>query len=570
MPKYFLKFYKLFNILNSKVKDSLSKLLFKDIGYNPMIISVLINCFLFLLLLLLTTPVYRSNDDIILNLTSAGFFGKGNTEFLLFGNIILGKLLKLFYSISSQYNWYLIFLIFTQFISHIIILYYLLKANNKYFTIFIYICMFFIFSINLFTEINFSGSSLIALSGALVIIFSILNKKHTNFLDYVLLFFLFTISLLIRKDTFYIYCFIFLLFPILYFNRWKTILFIFSISFISFVFVYSYNGSYYKKKDPLQLEYRKAGRIMIDGIVKPTIPELSKLGWDKEDYEIYASFKGIDNIFYSKSSVISLSKEISYKIDYKKILFAPYSLVLYIIGDIYYYSTGLILILVLFYFMRKTLRFFFLINSIWVIIFFILGIIAVHYRQYVYYAILFYLTTIGIFYAIQRANSGRLQIKLREKINYVTVLMVILIVVSLTNIVHNNLPKRNSVYAGYDNKAIELMNSDKIFLIVGQESDYFFGKWSIFKSIKNNSDDRLKERIVPLGWFINSIQFESIIKGSVIQKLISGNIYFLGKDDQLFDNLERFIFKHYSIMVSFEEINDYKYSKVYKLINQNI
>lgn len=430
--------------------------------------------------------------------------------------------------------------------------------------------MFFIFSINLFTEINFSGSSLIALSGALVIIFSILNKKHTNFLDYVLLFFLFTISLLIRKDTFYIYCFIFLLFPILYFNRWKTILFIFSISFISFVFVYSYNGSYYKKKDPLQLEYRKAGRIMIDGIVKPTIPELSKLGWDKEDYEIYASFKGIDNIFYSKSSVISLSKEISYKIDYKKILFAPYSLVLYIIGDIYYYSTGLILIMVLFYFMRKTLRFFFLINSIWVIIFFILGIIAVHYRQYVYYAILFYLTTIGIFYAIQRANSGRLQIKLREKINYVTVLMVILIVVSLTNIVHNNLPKRNSVYAGYDNKAIELMNSDKIFLIVGQESDYFFGKWSIFKSIKNNSDDRLKERIVPLGWFINSIQFESIIKGSVIQKLISGNIYFLGKDDQLFDNLERFIFKHYSIMVSFEEINDYKYSKVYKLINQNI
>jgi hypothetical protein len=66
------------------------------------------------------------------------------------------------------------------------------------------------------------------------------------------------------------------------------------------------------------------------------------------------------------------------------------------------------------------------------------------------------------------------------------------------------------------------------------------------------------------------MQFESIINGSVIQKLISGNIYFLGKDDQLFDNLERFIFKHYSIMVSFEEINDYKYSKVYKLVNQNI
>jgi hypothetical protein len=113
------------------------------------------------------------------------------------------------------------------------------------------------------------------------------------------------------------------------------------------------------------------------------------------------------------------------------------------------------------------------------------------------------------------------------------------------------------------------MNSNKKFLIVGPESEYFLGKWSIFKSIRNNSDEQLKERIVPLGWFINSIQFESIINGSVIQKLISGNIYFLGEDDQLFDNLERFILKRYSLRVSFEEINDYKYSKVYKLINNS-
>jgi hypothetical protein len=308
---------------------------------------------------------------------------------------------------------------------------------------------------------------------------------------------------------------------------------------------------------------------MIDGIVKPSIPELSKLGWDKEDYEIYASFKGIDNIFFSKSSVVTLSKEISYKIDYKKILFSPYSLVLNIKNDIYYYAPGLILILILFYLMRRAVRFFFLIYSLWILAFFVLGIIVVHYRLYVYYAIFFYLSTIGIFYVIQRTNSHVLQIKIKEKINYVTLLLFILILVSITNIIHNNLSRRDSVYSGYNNKVIELMNSNKKFLIVGPESEYFLGKWSIFKSIRNNSDEQLKERIVPLGWFINSIQFESIINGSVIQKLISGNIYFLGEDDQLFDNLERFILKRYSLRVSFEEINDYKYSKVYKLINNS-
>lgn len=569
MANYLLKLYKTVNIYNSKIKDPLSKILNKDIGNNPFIISVLINCFLFLFLLLITTPVYRSNDDIILNLISAGFFGKENTEFILFGNIILGKFLKLVYNILPQYNWYLLFLIFTQFLSHVVIVYYLLKASNKYLTLFIYISLFCIFSVNLITEINFFGSSLIALSGALVIIFSILNKKRTNFLDCILLFLLFTISIFIRKDTFYIYCYIFLLFPVLYLNRWKTILFIFSISVISFVSIYSYNDSYYKKKDPLQVEYRKAGRIMIDGIVKPSIPELSKLGWDKEDYEIYASFKGIDNIFFSKSSVVTLSKEISYKIDYKKILFSPYSLVLNIKNDIYYYAPGLILILILFYLMRRAVRFFFLIYSLWILAFFVLGIIVVHYRLYVYYAILFYLSTIGIFYVIQRTNSHVLQIKIKEKINYVTLLLFILILVSITNIIHNNLSRRNSVYSGYNNKVIELMNSNKKFLIVGPESEYFFGKWSIFKSIRNNSDEQLKERIIPLGWFINTIQFESIVNGSVIQILIRGNIYFLGEDDQLFDNLERFILKHYSLRVSFEEINDYKYSKVYKLINNS-
>jgi hypothetical protein len=96
----------------------------------------------------------------------------------------------------------------------------------------------------------------------------------------------------------------------------------------------------------------------------------------------------------------------------------------------------------------------------------------------------------------------------------------------------------------------------------------FFGKWSIFKSIHNNSEERLKGQIIPLGWFINTIQFETLVNGSVIQLLINGQIYFLGEDDQLFENLKSFIFSHYSLHVNFEKITDYKYSKVYKLISE--
>jgi hypothetical protein len=280
VPAYLLKVYKFLNTLNRKIKEKVFNFLFKEICFYPLFSSIIINSLIFLLLFLFTTPVYRSNDDIILNLISSGFFGNGNTEFVLFGNIILGKLLKLCYDISSQYNWYLLFLIFIQFLSHVIILYYLLKASNKYFTLFIYLSLFSIFSVNLFSKINFSGTSLIALSVSLFIIYSILNKKSAIVLDYIFSLFLFAISILIRKDTFYIFCFIFSLFPILYSKRRKEVLVIFTISVICFISIYSFNGSYYKKEDPLQIEYRKANRIMLDGIIKPSISELTVHGWD--------------------------------------------------------------------------------------------------------------------------------------------------------------------------------------------------------------------------------------------------------------------------------------------------
>jgi hypothetical protein len=570
MINYPIKLFKRIDVHCSNFKTKLSGYLFKDLGNKSLIISVITNCFLFLVLILIATPVYRSNDDIVLNLVSSGFFGKANAEFLLFGNILYGKLLKLLYTTGPHFNWYLLSLVFFQFISYVLILYYLLKINRRLFTIFIYVSLFLIFGANMFAEINFSGTSLIALSSSLLILFSILNKKGTNIPDYVLFILTFVISIAVRKDSFYIFCYIFLLFPIFYYIRWRKVLFVFALSFVCFASLYIYNNRYYTEKDPLQIEYRKAGRLMLDGIVKPSETELTKRGWDQEDYELFASFKGVDNNFYSKNNVVSLAKEIKYKIDFKKILLSPYSLILNVINDIYYYSIGLALILILFYLMRKPSRFFFVIYSFWILTFFVLGIVIVHYRLYVYYAVLFYLGTIGAFYVIQESNSRIFQINIKRKINYVILFLIALILITLINIIHNKQLLKKDVFADYENKVIELKDSDKKFLIVGQESEYFLGKWSIFKSVKNNSEDRLRERIVSLGWFINTIQFERIVNGSVIQLLLRGDIFFLGEDDQLFKRLEIFILKHYSLKVNFEEINNYKYSKVYKLtINNN-
>lgn len=566
--------YKLFRKLNSIkniFNNNFSKFLLNDVNFNPLILSIVLNSFLYTLLIIFTIPGYRSNDDILLNLISSGFFGKETSEYLLFGSTILGNLFKLLYNIVPKYNWYLIFLILTQFLSHVFALYYFLKASNKYFTLFIYLCLFFIFSVNLYTEINFSGTSLVALSVSFLILYTILNKKKVIIFDYILLFLSSSVAFLIRKDVFYIFCFIFILYTILYLKSWKELLTIFTVITICFLLFNIYNTNYYKSIDPVQLQYQKARVSIIDWSIKPSNAELANHGWDKEDYDLFISFKGLDNIFYNKASIVNLSKSISYKVDYNKILLSPYALILYVINDFYYYSFSLVFLFILFYLMRKSLRFFFSMHLFWILSFFILAIIIVHYRQYVYYTLLFYLSLSGCFYILQKTNSNKLQTSLRKSISYIFLILFSLSSISLVIIIHNRIiqNRKNTkevVFNNYDNKIIELQNSNKKFLVVGEESESLFSRWATFRSLKNNSDKRLEGKIIPAGWFINTVQYDRIVNGSVIKLLIEGNIYFLGKDEELFNNLKKFVFKHYNLKVDFIELDSYKCSPVYKLI----
>ena len=567
MTNYFLKAYKKVNILNRKIKETFSILLFKELAFNPLLISFLINIFLYLLLFLITTPVYRSNDDIISNLTSAGFFGKENTEFLIFGNIIFGKLLKLFYDMSSQYNWYLLFLLFTQILSHILILYYLLKVCKKYISLFVYICLFSIYSINLFTEISFSGTSLIALSGSLLILYYILQKKGREVSGYFWFFILLLISLIIRKDTFLIFCYLFFIFPILFIRKWKDLLLILSFSIICNISLNALNKYFYEKVDPLQLEYQKARVLFQDRNLYLTETELEKTGWSNEDYNMYAGFKGIDNLFYNKKSVINNSKIVSYKLDFRRILLSPYSLSLYFIGDIYYYSLGFIFLFFQFFHLRRTRKFLFSIISVWVLLFFILGIIAVHYRLYIYYTILFYLCLVGAFLVLQKTNLLYCQSLLRKSGTYVIIILLFTVSISLVRIIHNNKKIKNLNYPNFNIKVDELKSSNKRFLIIGDESEYIFGKLSIFQTYNNNIEVRLKELLIPIGWFINTIQFDRIVNGSVMHLLMDGDIYILGTDKDFFNSIKKFINVHYNLQVDFLELDDYKFSKAYKLIS---
>jgi hypothetical protein len=379
------------------------------------------------------------------------------------------------------------------------------------------------------------------------------------------------VAFLIRKDVFNIFCFIFLLYIILYLKEWKKLLIIFSVITVCFLGSNAYTVHYIKNIDPIQLQYQKARVSIIDWGIKPTETELENLGWNQGDYELLINFKGIDNTFYSKAAIIDLSKSISYKIEINKILSAPYTFLLYFISDIYYYSIGLIFLSVLYYSMRKYLRFIFSFQLIWILFFYILAIIIVHYRLYIYYTLLFYLSIIGSIYIVQKANSKNLQAILYRNISYLFLILFSLCSTSSIFIIHNrivqfHLKSTTSVFNSFDKKIVELQMSNKQFLTVGEESESLFSKWATFRSLKNNSDERLAGRIIPTGWFINTVQFDNIVNGSIIKSLIEGHLYFLGNDKEFFIDLKGFILRHYSLKVDIIEDGSFQYSKVYRLI----
>jgi hypothetical protein len=142
--------------------------------------------------------------------------------------------------------------------------------------------------------------------------------------------------------------------------------------------------------------------------------------------------------------------------------------------------------------------------------------------------------------------------------------------VSLINIIHNRLVQDNhrtnvSAFDSFDNKIVELQNSNKKFIIVGEESESLLSKWATFRTLRNNSDKRLEGKLIPTGWFINTIQFDRIVNGSFIKQLVDGDICILGKDEEFFNNLKIFIYKHYNLKVEFSKLESYKYSEIFRI-----
>lgn len=181
---------------------------FKHLFSKPIyifIISVSINVLLFTLFFCFISPRFQTNDDIAIMEFAAGMRTGQPSEYLIYINVIIGKLLSFLYLNFPFVNWYPIFFYLIHFISMTIILYCFLLNKKNIYGVLIFLLVFSFLELYLLTNLQFTTTAFIAGLAGFILLITYLDEKGKKFYPAMIIsILLLTVSGLIRRSTFYL------------------------------------------------------------------------------------------------------------------------------------------------------------------------------------------------------------------------------------------------------------------------------------------------------------------------------------------------------------------------------
>lgn len=245
----------------------------------------------FIILMILFPLIYDTNDDFWMNAIASGAYSGSPSEFLVFTNIVIGKILKVFYSILPDYNWYSLYMLSSLFLGYVAIQFsfYKLKAN---YTIRI-IRHILIFTVLFFTltQSGFTRTAAIVAAGGFLMVFTY-NKKSYFILCVGI--FLTVLSFLIRPAVFYMYLLLFMpfIFVLVLKKKYLKLLY-FTAAFLLVFFSNIYNSAVMEANDEYA-KYRAFNSIRASllnshnpNMNKDNVePLLGEVGWTDIDFSV--------------------------------------------------------------------------------------------------------------------------------------------------------------------------------------------------------------------------------------------------------------------------------------------
>lgn len=170
------------NLLVIKSKYFEAALMKKNfIKHKALYLSIIINLIFLLLALFFCAPKYEASDDYIVDALLSGAFTGSYNPYMLFSNVILGKILVFLYTLipyGSIYFWYLILSGFVGFLG---ICYVLLKKHPNFTGLLLSIIVVSFLSDDIYISINFTKIATVSmLSGGILIIYTFINETYKS------------------------------------------------------------------------------------------------------------------------------------------------------------------------------------------------------------------------------------------------------------------------------------------------------------------------------------------------------------------------------------------------------
>ncbi len=293
------------------------KLFYRSSPYKYIILAILINLLLFSLFFCFITPRYQSNDDSTMEGIASGIRTGQPSEYLVFIDILIGKLLVFLYSNLININWYPVLFYLLHFISMSIMCFCLLLRKKFLPGLAFYLLIFAFFELFLLTNIQFTTTSFVSAISGVILFLSFLDSRGSRFyIATVISIFLFIISEFIRHYMSFLVLGLFsilLLFKFIKKPGLKIPVFLI-ITAVLFTLIYFHNINYYQK-DPkwaFYIQYNKL-RPEISDYPQKKYSESTKdvyriVGWSENDVKMYKSW------FFSDLELYSLEK-VQYIVD---------------------------------------------------------------------------------------------------------------------------------------------------------------------------------------------------------------------------------------------------------------
>lgn len=293
---------------------------------NTFIFSLLLNSILFFTVYVFLDPFFRTNDDVGMLLRVKGLSAVIEASpNIIFSNFILGKFLVYLYKNFPTIPWYGLHLISTLFLSHICILYVLIKKQPTFLIALIgYLLYFALLGVEILTGLQFTiVSSFACFSGLLIIIYTEENEEN-RYLYIFTGFFLICYAGLIRWNAVYLYTVLSFFFLIKLFTK-KYLQFIFKdlrviaicLSLLFCFSLYKLDKAFYSSKpewsDHINLNPIRSDFLDSNIAHRVGIKERTKIfktqGWSYNDYEMLRSWFFFDPDTYSIKKMHELQKK---------------------------------------------------------------------------------------------------------------------------------------------------------------------------------------------------------------------------------------------------------------------